>query len=649
MSRDARVSCFFYKVDNSIDPATGQPRREVWGIATEEQPDRDKEILDYLTSEPYFKAWSHDIEKRTDGQSLGNVREMHQLVAAGKLISIEFDDTAKQIRIGAKIVDDQAWNKCWERVYTGFSIGGKYIKTWTDPHNSGLTRYTANPMEISVVDLPCLPTATFDAVKTVELVKADGSRSSVPLNPKPTVRKSDAPTARVAGEDLPASAFLIVPDPDKPSSWKLPWKFESEEKTTAHLRNALARFDSMKGISQSDKDAAWKKLVRLCRQYKIDVTDEKKTIEAMLVKSLEEHKIVYKGMYEVANLAQLVQQMFWLRVAIEDEQFFEGDEDSALPVMMQEEVDRMIDLLVAAVHEEATELAASNAAGRSSSNTSSQGGPIMAAQTVADLTKAANAMVDHCKVSAPHHSDIHKRYAENAAAHQAQAEGHQALADEHTNASEAHSDLAECAGKAADGSEMQKSAKLHKALARIHQKVAAVHTKMAGNSEKCAGVCTKAAELHKNRAEHFGTLGKAFSTEGKEAVVEPGVTKTVTADPAPAAAAAAAAVTAAAATIVDPPAPTTEDVISKTVTEGVNNLVLKMFTKALGDIESDPTTATAFKNIAMQKLTAVAASQPESTGIRAVVRPGQPDNTANEIPSSPNELGKSAWAGSGVN
>jgi hypothetical protein len=54
-----------------------------------------------------------------------------------------------------------------EGVYTGFSQGGAYERRWTDAE--GRTRYTAAPNEISLVDLPCLPQATF------EMIKADGT------------------------------------------------------------------------------------------------------------------------------------------------------------------------------------------------------------------------------------------------------------------------------------------------------------------------------------------------------------------------------------------------------------------------------------------------------------------------------------------
>ena len=66
--------------------------------------------------------------------------------------------------MAAKIVDDDEWRKVQEGVYTGFSQGGRYVKRWPDP-DTGLVRYTAEPHEISLVDLPCVPDATFDVVK----------------------------------------------------------------------------------------------------------------------------------------------------------------------------------------------------------------------------------------------------------------------------------------------------------------------------------------------------------------------------------------------------------------------------------------------------------------------------------------------------
>lgn len=155
-------------------------RHEVWGIATAEMVDKEGEIFDYESSKPHFQSWSDEIAKATDGRSLGNVREMHAPSAVGKLVALEFDDQLKQIRVGAKIVDATAWQKCTLGVYTGFSIGGSYVKTWSDGQ---FTRFTASPVEISVVDNPCVPGAHFTAIKTdgtTELRKFQSTSSTPP-------------------------------------------------------------------------------------------------------------------------------------------------------------------------------------------------------------------------------------------------------------------------------------------------------------------------------------------------------------------------------------------------------------------------------------------------------------------------------------
>lgn len=147
-----------------------EARREVWGIAAIEQPDQSGEIMDYEKSKPHFSAWSKRVTKASKGKSLGNVRDSHTTKAVGKVVKLDFDDANKAVRVGVKVVDDNAWQKVSEGVFTGFSIGGAYGERWSDPLNKALTRYVAKPNEISLVDSPCIPGATF------EMVKADGTK-----------------------------------------------------------------------------------------------------------------------------------------------------------------------------------------------------------------------------------------------------------------------------------------------------------------------------------------------------------------------------------------------------------------------------------------------------------------------------------------
>jgi hypothetical protein len=190
-------------------------KREVSGLATAEVVDKVGEMFDYETSVPYFKEWSQEIAKATDGKSLGNVREMHKDSAVGKLVDIEFDDANKAIPITAKIVDEDAWQKCLQGVYTGFSIGGEFVKRWKDADAKAI-RFTAKPYEISVVDNPCVPDAHFTAVKadgSQEMRKFQKSMYSVSdlagvLNMAAYIAESLEDEAEWEGDDSPIPAQL---------------------------------------------------------------------------------------------------------------------------------------------------------------------------------------------------------------------------------------------------------------------------------------------------------------------------------------------------------------------------------------------------------------------------------------------------------
>lgn len=143
-----------YKVDEATRTVTGRAAQEVL--------DRSNEIMDYKKSKPLFMAWSAECFADSGGKSHGNVREMHTNVAAGKLTALTFDDTECAIDVEAQIVDDNSWEKVTSGVFTGFSIGGAYKSKSAEVLNGKMvTRYVAQPNEISLVDRPCIPTAKF--------------------------------------------------------------------------------------------------------------------------------------------------------------------------------------------------------------------------------------------------------------------------------------------------------------------------------------------------------------------------------------------------------------------------------------------------------------------------------------------------------
>ncbi len=172
-----------------------EEKRLVIGRAVQEVPDRSGEILDYATARGAFETWSNSFAEQTGGLSKGNLRVMHDAKrVAGKVVDLTYNDDEKAIEVCAKVVDDQEWKKVVEGVYTGFSVGGSYAKKWRDP-DSGLTRYTPRVTELSLVDMPCIPTA-----RIAELVKADGTVTELQLRGRaPMTFAEHLAEARVRG------------------------------------------------------------------------------------------------------------------------------------------------------------------------------------------------------------------------------------------------------------------------------------------------------------------------------------------------------------------------------------------------------------------------------------------------------------------
>jgi hypothetical protein len=189
-------------------------KRLVYGVVTAEAPDVSGEVCDYASTKPLYQKWSQGFASATAGKSFGNLRAMHGNVAAGKLVDIAFNDAQKRIEICGKVVDDAEWQKVEEGVYTGFSQGGRYLKRWPDPNAPDLTRYTAEPLEISLVDHPCLPEATFAVIKADGTTELRKFKTDFDVGPgaldKIGARHSKADKARIKlTHDL-----LVALDPD---------------------------------------------------------------------------------------------------------------------------------------------------------------------------------------------------------------------------------------------------------------------------------------------------------------------------------------------------------------------------------------------------------------------------------------------------
>jgi hypothetical protein len=193
-------------------------QRLVYGVVTAEKPDVAGEVCDYASTKPLYQKWSQNFASATDGRSLGNLRAMHSNVAAGKLIEIAFNDEAKRIEICGKVIDDAEWQKVEEGVYTGFSQGGRYLKRWPDPEEPALMRYTAEPLEVSLVDHPCLPEATFAVIKTDGSTELRKFKHGAPGDARPAAEAFGKVGARHSKADKgrikQTHDLLVALDPD---------------------------------------------------------------------------------------------------------------------------------------------------------------------------------------------------------------------------------------------------------------------------------------------------------------------------------------------------------------------------------------------------------------------------------------------------
>lgn len=151
-----------------------EEQRLVYGTITQEVLDKAGEMMDYASSKPNFEKWSNEIHEASGGLSKGNLRVMHGLSVAGKLTELEFNDEEQSIEVCAKVVDEGEWEKVTEGCYTGFSVGGKYGKRWNEiVDGETVKKFTAVPNEVSLVDNPCVKSATFS------MLKADGAEELV--------------------------------------------------------------------------------------------------------------------------------------------------------------------------------------------------------------------------------------------------------------------------------------------------------------------------------------------------------------------------------------------------------------------------------------------------------------------------------------
>lgn len=354
-------------------------------VAASEALDRSQEIFDYAKSKPHFQSWSQNISNATDGKSVGNVRAMHGKVAAGKLSQIDFDDSAKAIKVAGFAVDANEKQKLCSGVYSGLSIGGQYGERWDDPVIKGATRYEAIPSEISLVDYPCNPEANFT------VVKADGAEE---------LRKFVHSTGNA---ESMAKWYDALSDEDKASLAKIAERKDVNSKegehkygnvkfaddknkkypldTAQHIRSAWNYINKKKNAAKYDAEdvktiksriiAAWKDKIdkdgppsaaKDTKSEKAALFDcvasmlfQKGEKTERLAKTIGDMIGIKKGLYSVASLANLLEQLDSLA---DCEEFEAVREDDGSPIAgeLRDVVNNLGQILCRMCEEEVAEL-----------------------------------------------------------------------------------------------------------------------------------------------------------------------------------------------------------------------------------------------------------------------------------------------------
>jgi hypothetical protein len=160
---NVRLSMPLTKVDKE--------RRMVTGFASLDNLDKQYDIV---TAEASVAAFS---------RFRGNIREMHQPSAVGKMVSFKqdkyFDPETKKMYNGVLVTAyvskgaQDAWEKVLDGTYTGFSIGGRMNK-WDDAYDEKSDAQIRIIKEYELVELSLVDSPANQFANIVSVEKVDG-------------------------------------------------------------------------------------------------------------------------------------------------------------------------------------------------------------------------------------------------------------------------------------------------------------------------------------------------------------------------------------------------------------------------------------------------------------------------------------------
>lgn len=331
----------------------------------------------------------------------GNLREMHQLSAAGTVDVAEVNDDGLT-RISATVVDPVAIKKVQSGTYKGFSIGGKVLAR--DPKDRKVIT-KIRLVEISLVDRPCNPDAKIevwkaDAEGTSMDPETEGAAAPEPVTP-PVAAPAAATTAPVPAAEVAKAEPAAVEAPAAPAA-ETPAEAPvapSVVETSAEPAPVAAEAPAVPEAEPAADEAAkadggtvFAPPAPLARAMAaLDALD------AAVTKAAGGEDLA-KGMYIVRSFADVLSSIAYIVSDLKSEAEFEGD-NSPVPAKMQawllagvplfkemaaEEIDELVARVTAQKAERATALTAAAEADALSK----------AQALVADETAALKAQID---------------------------------------------------------------------------------------------------------------------------------------------------------------------------------------------------------------------------------------------------------------
>ena len=201
-------------------------RRIVSGFASLDNLDKQDDIV---TTEASMDAFA---------KFRGNIREMHQPSAVGKMVSFKeekyFDPESKKFYKGVFVSAyiskgaQDAWEKVLDGTYTGFSIGGR-MNRWDDAYDEDLEKSIRvikeyDLIELSLVDSPANQFANIMSVEKVDGVNTITGSSANTIVENVfwdqesgliTVSENETEVSPVSGEEMKNIGFVEKNDSEK--------------------------------------------------------------------------------------------------------------------------------------------------------------------------------------------------------------------------------------------------------------------------------------------------------------------------------------------------------------------------------------------------------------------------------------------------